>query len=1011
MNKKLLLVLFLSLVLVVGLAYAKSINQPGEKKASTTVLSKEAGKAQKTAPAVMEEEGVTAEKAIQVVRPHLTKEEVMKDAENEMLNTEPVLEPFGLEALSPFTACVVRNDSGAYRYTTPTWNSTRKFATFLDPEYSVIVTACARPVYPFLVDSVMSQIYLPDSAHFDACAFLLDVDWSDPWCPYPSNDTIGSVGPTRTFFTDGGQFSFYMPLPAGVCVYDRFFACVDMLTRTTHTPVDNCQATYLTGTPCDSVLVWKYLKWNYSVPPDSTCDLLGTGAICDSVQVYSYTKYLSNRIFYSPYMDQRGQTCKGYMWLAAYATWYDMVSDFGTYGFSRIRAYGQTASTNACPADTFWYFKPPYFEQDTSKYAPCGIPDFSQYGAYPNNGVAYCGPAAVANCLWWGANGWPQSAFFGNFWGGWDPTFPPILINTMAQYFQTDPVTGTDINAMQAGIDQLIADLSVFLTETSVAKPTWDYIQRQLRLSQDVILLLGFYQEDPPSVWTRVGGHYVTLAGVNKGSLLVALSDPAVDVAEIPGPGFVCSNGIFIPHTPPHAADFIQHNDAGNTSHDVYPAFYPSPSPGGVVALPTYASGKPIADFLGQNGGPNGAYNSMLPVMTEIEYAVVICPVSAMENNNIWSWDFTMGKTNFGGEGNGNSYGWVWFGGPYAARNDLWDGSVILGTNANDLAVSLAQVGQPVDFQPLTFYFLFDPITWTNVVPNIDGDTARCDYFNKWNPDLKVHQRDFGFYDETNFGKGIKDAIIQEYTITNTGVAPIADVEWAMFLDTDPGANTSPRGAGDSLRNTGGIYDNPTPKQIDYMTLIPITPGKTVPTYAVSEQNSWLYPAIPGGPYPSLDSIMNINRWEVPTTPPPIFDYSQLMVSEKFNLGPGESSVQTYFMWSDSTMISDAGSTARMKLFHLLRWVGFFRGDVNDDAAINLQDAILAANAVIFASYQPKPFKDQADVNADHAVNLSDVIYIANKVIFSGPSPKDYGRWGLQIPVQNSLFGTPKWLP
>jgi hypothetical protein len=121
-------------------------------------------------------------------------------------------------------------------------------------------------------------------------------------------------------------------------------------------------------------------------------------------------------------------------------------------------------------------------------------------------------------------------------------------------------------------------------------------------------------------------------------------------------------------------------------------------------------------------------------------------------------------------------------------------------------------------------------------------------------------------------------------------------------------------------------------------------------------------------------------------------------------------------------MISDAGSTARMKLFHLLKWVGFFRGDVDSTPGIginlsdrgigiNLSDVIYLANYIIKSGPTPMPFKDQGDVNADHAVNLADVIYIANKVIKSGPAPKDYGRWGLQIPVQNSLFGTPKWLP
>jgi hypothetical protein len=725
-------------------------------------------------------------------------------------------------------------------------------------------------------------------------------------------------------------------------------------------------------------------------------------------------------VLYSPRMDYYGQACKGYMGLERYGwAWYDMVADYATYGFQVIRVAGHNASQNDCPPDTLWYEKPAAFDPP-NKYAPCGVPDFSQYDhGYPNNGMAYCGPTAVANCLWWCANFWPVTSIR-NYWGGWTPAGPPILIQDIASYFHTDPIAGTDINALKAGLDTLILAKSFFISGVTKAKPNWWYLEYQLRQSQDVILLLGFYQEDPPGTWTRIGGHYVTMAGVNKGQKLIELSDPAADMAETPGAGWVCSNGIYIPHAPiPHPAVFTIHDDAGNTSYDVYRADT-SFSPGGVVALPDYP--KTVAEkFVGKNGVA-GTYKPALPVMTEIEYAVVICPISALLTGQINSWDLTVVKSNFGEEGCEDSYGWVWWASPYGYRNDLWIGSVIVGTNPNDLAVALKEVGS-VDYQPMGRYNLEDPIQWTNPmgVPyvvtdgdTLEGDTSWTEYYSLNNTDLKVHMRAFGFYDYDYDYPAINDAVIQEFTITNRGTSPIADVEWALFLDLDPDyaripETTSPRVLGDSVLNTLGIYEVTTPKQIDYMTLVP-TNGQIVPTGIGGEQNTWLFPeSRTGGPYVMLDSVMNINRWDVMVGPPPVFDYALMLVSEKFTLA--SSSVQTYFLWSDSVKITDPGSNlAKKKLFHLLKWLGFYRGDANCNGFANLADATYLANFILKSGPAPKPFKDQGDANGNGIANLADATYMGNYVLKSGPAPIDYPRWPLQnFPPQQSLFKNPNW--
>jgi putative component of membrane protein insertase Oxa1/YidC/SpoIIIJ protein YidD len=136
-----------------------------------------------------------------------------------------------------------------------------------------------------------------------------------------------------------------------------------------------------------------------------------------------------------------------------------------------------------------------------------------------------------------------------------------------------------------------------------------------------------------PSEWYRVGGHYVTVAGVCSDSFKIAFSDPCIDWAEQGFPGRIGS-GTLIPHLYPHTDPTI-HNDAGNVSHDIYAVTLTSPSPGGLWGIPDYpASMYPIDwmyifqsqnipnEFLSQTR----PWNGMDPVYTEVEYAVVVSP-------------------------------------------------------------------------------------------------------------------------------------------------------------------------------------------------------------------------------------------------------------------------------------------------------------------------------------------------------------------------------------------------
>jgi hypothetical protein len=223
------------------------------------------------------------------------------------------------------------------------------------------------------------------------------------------------------------------------------------------------------------------------------------------------------------------------------------------------------------------------------------------------------------------------------------------LVERLAWYFNTDGIqtgycefTGTNVNQMQLGIQAWLegeifldgSTLADTLCEVTTSRPTFTYVESLVEKCEDVILLLGFWYEDPPGSgeWFRIGGHYVTVAGVNSDQGMIAFSDPFVDAAEMGFPGRV-GDGYIIPH--PHGDhDATVHNDEGNVSHDIY-IIADSPSPGGLWGLPEYVIYQDpyywAWNFFNQNVPDEfipvtAAWNEMSPIFTEVEYCVHISP-------------------------------------------------------------------------------------------------------------------------------------------------------------------------------------------------------------------------------------------------------------------------------------------------------------------------------------------------------------------------------------------------
>ena len=330
---------------------------------------------------------------------------------------------------------------------------------------------------------------------------------------------------------------------------------------------------------------------------------------------------------------------------------------------------------NGYVSQTTWYFKASYTD-----YAPSGVPDFDQkqWGVkmwtnpWPPVGTwSWCGPVSVADSLWWldsefEPNPMPPSIIndgfplVQNYTLGIDDHNSlnvPYLVEDLAWRMDTDgrrtgnPHCGTEVHDMEFGIDWYIHDkgLDWKFYEHTVKAPDFFWIEQEIKRCEDVILLLGFWQENPemPGGWMRVGGHYVTCAGVDSMDMWLAFSDPFIDGAEmglcpgivLPVPGH--------PHTgPPETL----HNDASFVSQDFYQVGE-SYSPGGRWGLPYYPAEYVIDNFGSCQNTPeefipvDGPYNPSEPISTEIEYAVVTsCKTGIVaagsEDTNIYVWDF-----------------------------------------------------------------------------------------------------------------------------------------------------------------------------------------------------------------------------------------------------------------------------------------------------------------------------------------------------------------------------------
>jgi hypothetical protein len=384
--------------------------------------------------------------------------------------------------------------------------------------------------------------------------------------------------------------------------------------------------------------------------------------------------------------------------------------------------------------------------------------------------------------------------------------------------------------------------------------------------------------------------------------------------------------------------------------------------------------------------------------------------------------------TNFGAIGDIDAgQNFVWYG-----TNYLFDGSLISAVEGDPQEDHMAY--QIYDCQCMRFWPT-QHLAKTHY-PWCPGSSYEEYYGDMAYSHFRTNPSSIPGEHDSLFVVGLKDVECTDFSIIvrihyNPTDDSVPELWTGVFEDWDADGEMNDWGHMDTLHNQMWMYDVDFPSAVFGILYAPFYDQLCFNMTFVhnpTEVSPWgdscfLHGYQPGPGY--LYRLMTARRYrDVGYWLPSPDDYSILMSGPPFSLNPGEKRVQ---IWVNFGRNLDDGLTWEQWRHKILRYVGFYRGDVNaSDAlelpALDISDLVYMQNYLFRGGPAPLPFADQGNVDGKgpyageldfecpkNNVDVQDLVYLLNYVYKGGPPPVDYVRFIPSLWSRPSLFNNPYW--
>ncbi len=372
-------------------------------------------------------------------------------------------------------------------------------------------------------------------------------------------------------------------------------------------------------------------------------------------------------------------------------------------------------------------------------------------------------------------------------------------------------------------------------------------------------------------------------------------------------------------------------------------------------------------------------------------YTVAVHPGSSSvyAYDNVHAANASMNVTNYGAIGDETNQDFVWNG-----TDQLFDGSLILAwVTPGDTMIAIDMFNTHIKDS----WYPYDALT---IADTSFGEYGKTGFIDTIGLGVVVEQYSVGSSDPS-YG----DFILQQYVIRNTADTTMqAYVSLSMDWDIFDAYNNDSQG--DSLHNLAWHWCPTQNRQYKFGALrVPTDDAPVIGYEAVSHQY-YIYPQ-EGWRSDQLWQLMTKARWQDDSSG---YDISLLLTPGLITLGPDSAHLESFIVFGVDTSQHRIGPDWWSPM---LRFCGFYRGDVNEDEVMDIADVVLLINYLYISGPAPLPFVDQGDVNNDEIVDVADVIFLINHLFIGGSYPRDQNRflpqpWRGQF-LRSSLFTSPNW--